>query len=110
MFDPPSEAQLAEFRQKHGDDMLIIETMELTFVVALPEDEDKIAAYYKRFSSYFDDGKREEAFRSVFPALCVYPDKDTMNRVLRRRPGLVRSIGLQTAELLGVVPSEVKKD
>lgn len=108
-FPEPSPEKLDELRAKHGDDMRIVEADGLTFVVALPEDDAKVQGHYKRFTDHFEAGRREAAFASIFPALAVYPEEETIRQVLARRPGLVRSVGTATAELLGVVPSEVKK-
>lgn len=110
MFPDPTEEQLAELRAIHGDDMRVVESDGMTFVIALPPEDSKVQAFYKRFTDAFEAGKREQAFAGLFPALAVYPDQDTIRKVLARRPGLVRSVGVAASELLGVVPSDVKKD
>lgn len=109
MFDAPTEEQIEELKAEFGDDMRIVEYDEMTIVIALPADDAKVQAYYKRFAELMDNEKREEAYKSVFPALAVYPDKDTLKTLLKRRPGAVRAIGVECGRLLGVVPADAKK-
>lgn len=109
MFDSPSEEQLAEMRARYGADMRVVEVEDMTFVLALPEDDKKVAAEFKRFADLYDADKRKEALGGLFHATCVYPEKETLERVIRRRPGFPASIGMHAAALLGVQTGAVKK-
>jgi len=109
MFEAPSEDQLAELKAKHGNDMRVVEVEDMTFVLALPDDDKKVATEFKRFVDLYDSGKKKEAFGSLFPAYCVYPEKEVVERVLRRRPGFQLVLGQCAAELLGVQATSVKK-
>lgn len=109
-FDPPSEDTLAELKSTYGDDMRVLEIENMTIVVALPVEDAKVQAIYKRYVEKMDEGKRGEALGGLFPTLCVYPEKDVISKVLARRPGIARVAAVLASELLGIVPGEVKKD
>ncbi|RYZ65437.1 MAG: hypothetical protein EOP08_07000 [Proteobacteria bacterium] len=108
-FEAPTTEQLEKLKETHGDDMLVIDYDGHTIVCALPDSDEKVNAYYKRFMSLNDDGKREEAAKSIFPALMVYPTKDEIERMVKRRPGLVRFVGMAASDLLGITVANVKK-
>lgn len=109
-FDPPSADKLEELKAKHGEDMRVLEIDGHTIVVALPPEDVKVQAIYRRYVDKMDEGKRGEALGSLFPSLCVYPEQDVIKKVLTRRPGIARVAGVLASELLGIVPGEVKKD
>lgn len=109
MFDPPSEEQLADFKSKYGSDTRVVEIEDMTFVLALPEDDKKIGTEYRRFTDLFEQGKRKEALSALFYAFVVFPDRPTIDRVVKRRPGLPSSVGGHAAELLGLQTGTVKK-
>lgn len=109
-FEAPTAEKLEDLKAEHGDDMLVIDYDEHTFVVALPADDTKVSAYYKRFIELHDQGKREEACKSLIPALVVYPSHDEVKAMAKRRPALTRFIGFEASDLLGVLPATAKKD
>ena len=107
-FDPPSDAVMAELREKHGDDLREIVDGERVFVLAKPE--GKVRGYVDRFvSTASNERKKLEATEQLVKACCVYPDKETMRRVLEDEPGMALSLAEPALELLGVRQLAVKK-
>lgn len=109
MFDAPTEEQLAELKKTYGRDMKVVEVEEMVFVLALPADDEKVGTEFKRFTDNWEAGKRQEAYRALFPAYCVFPEREVVDRVLKRRPGFRISLGQEVAGLLGVQVATVKK-
>lgn len=109
MFQAPTTEQIEALQAEHGDDLRIVDYDDHTFAIALPKEDAKVGALYQRFIDMMDQGKKEAAFASLFPAMAVYPDKDTIKSYVKRRPGAVRVIGAECVELLGIVPANAKK-
>jgi hypothetical protein len=106
-FPSPSDDLLNELREKHGDDMREVEDQERMFVLVKPE---KPYGYVDRFMTLAgNDKKRLESFTSLVKACCVYPDKETLKRVLDDEPGMALSLGDPATELLGIRQLTVKK-
>lgn len=106
-FDPISDEQLAELKDKHGDDMREVEDGDRTFILVKPERPrghlDRMAA------TAGNDKKKLEASETLVKACVVHPDKDTMKAVLADEPGLAFALGEHAMELLGVRQLTAKK-
>jgi hypothetical protein len=107
-FDPPTEEQLSELHEKHGDDLRIVEDGDRVFILAKPE--GKLRGYVDRFvTTASNERKRLDATEQLVKACCVHPDKDTLRRVLEDEPGLALSLAEPATELLGIRTLTVKK-
>lgn len=107
-FQSPTKEQLAELQEKHGDDMRVVEDGERVFVLVKPE--GKLRGYVDRFvTTASNEKKRLEASEQLVKACCVYPDKETLKRVLEDEPGMALSLVEPATELLGIRQLAVKK-
>jgi hypothetical protein len=107
-FDPPSDAAMAELREKHGDDLRIVEDGDRVFILAKPE--GKLRGYVDRFvATASNERKRLEATEQLVKACCVFPEKDTLRSVLEDEPGLALALAEPATELLGIRQLTVKK-
>jgi hypothetical protein len=106
-FDPPSDELLAELRGKHGGDMREIEDGDRLFVLAKPE---KPRPHLERMTTMAsNDKKKLEACEGLVKSCCLYPDKETLKRVLEDEPGMALSLAEPAMELLGVRQLSIKK-
>lgn len=107
-FDSPSPEFLAELRDKHGEDIREVEDGERSFILVKPE--GKLRSYVERFiSTASNEKKRLDACEGLVKACCVWPDKDTLKKVLDDEPGIAMALAEPATELLGIRQLAVKK-
>lgn len=112
MFKAPSKEEIETIKTEFGEENVrVLDADGLTFVCALPVSDTDVGALYKRFRELFEDEKKESACVGLFKSVVRYPQGPDLERVVARRPGIPRSVGMRCAsELLGIVPVEAKKD
>lgn len=105
-FTPPSDELVDELREKHGE-LRVVEDGPRAFVLAKPAQP---RAHVERLTAMAsNDKKKLEAVEGLVKACCVYPDKETLKRVLEDEPGMAFSLFDPASELLGMRQLTVKK-
>jgi hypothetical protein len=106
-FDPPTDEFLKELRDKHGPDIREVEDGARVFVLVKPE---RPRAHLDRMATLGSNEKKKvEAAEGLVKACCVWPDKDTLKKVLDDEPGMALSLFEPASDLLGVRQLAVKK-
>jgi hypothetical protein len=105
-FEPPTDDQIAELTEKHGS-LTTVEDGDNVYLLAKPSTP---RAHLDRMVSMAGEPKKKlEGCEGIVKACVVYPDKDTLKKVLADEPGLALSLAEPAMELVGVRQLTVKK-
>ena len=96
MIDPKI---VEELKEKHGANLHIVTAQGVEVVVKVPS-----KAAYRRFrQSSRDEKRRDDATETLLRDCVVYPDAQTLNSEIEKRPAIVDTFAAEVLELAGLV-------